>query len=295
MRRLRRNEFLARPATFRGGMTMGVSEYPGFHTAGSEETTYAYAQQKAVPRAVADMLMPGQAPAEVRLDDYPVVVTLDMAGFKQHVDYDAVHFVQPRLWDLANEIIRQARADGTEPLATLAEYVEFGEESREWTPEDAVSYLYEYGSKVTEEPSSALLEFAEEQPYPNEFLRRLAARKLPDEALADITGQYRYLDDVPSERILSVGYLKPWWPDVLDWEIDEDDAALSEALEAAGWNVIGMEMVLSSDLYVEGNVVYRRQIPDSARVEYHGTTYHNVRSAAPELELPEPPLPFTPD
>ena len=46
---MRRNDFLARPEHFHGGVTGGVESHPGFHTADSVETTYAYAQQKAVP------------------------------------------------------------------------------------------------------------------------------------------------------------------------------------------------------------------------------------------------------
>ena len=271
---------------------MGVSTHPGFHTAVNEETTYAYAQQKVVPAEARDLFSLGEDPAEALLDDYPVVVTLDMSGLQQHVDYDAVHFVQPRLWDLAKIIVAQAAIDGAEILDTLDEYVEYGEETKD-VSDDVVHYLYEYGSSVVENPAGSLLEFAMEQTDPNEFLTRLAERKLSDEALADITGQYRYLDDVPTSRILAVHYLKPWWPAILDCELEESDAELASRLDEAGWNVLSMDIVLSDDLYVDSEVVYRvSPRPCCVRVEYHGTSYQNLRDAAPELDLPVPPAPF---
>ncbi|MBW2672224.1 MAG: hypothetical protein JRD89_02260 [Deltaproteobacteria bacterium] len=225
MRKMRRNEFQARPTDFAGGVTMGVSQYPGFHTATGEETTYAYAQQKAVSGILAGALadLTAEDVPSVRLEDYPVVVALDMAGLSPRIDYDAVHFVQPQLWDLAENIIAEAAREDISPLTALDDYVEYGEQEPAPMPDDVTDHLYQFGAAVMSDPSGALRAFAEEQDDPNAFLIRLANRQLPDEALADITGQFRYTEDVSSERVVSVAYLRPWWPRMFDWERFEHD------------------------------------------------------------------------
>jgi len=199
------------------------------------------------------------------------------------------------LWDIALELVREAERDGLSLMEVLEQFVEMGAEPKEAAAPDVGSYLYEYGSSVTDDPSGALLVFAEDELHPDEFLRRLAARELPDADLADITGQYRYIDDVPTTRIVAVAYLKPWWPRILDWDMNDDEGELAAQLEELGWSVLGLDDVYSGNLDAQEFVPYRRAPPPNARVEYHGTTYLNVISAAPELELPEPPLPFDAD
>ena len=293
MRKMRPNEFLARPRDFRGGVTMGVQQFPGFHTAENEETTYAYAQQKVAPETVGRV-----APEDVAdylIDDYPVVIELDMSGLPRLTDYDAEHFVRPKLLQLGQHIASEAARSDQSLAEILEEHVEFGEDQRDWMPSTAVEYLYHYGASVTEEPSAALLKVADDSGQPEEFLRRLADGQLSKNDLASITGQYRYLVDVPTGRISAVYYLKPWWPDVLDIESGFEDEELFRAVQQAGWNVIDVEDVLSNSLEVMGTKVYGEPVMRGGRPEYHGTTYHNLVAAAPELELPVPPLPYEPE
>ena len=98
-----------------------------------------------------------------------------------------------------------------------------------------------------------------------------------------------------TDRIVAVYYLKPWWPDVLDSFQSGVEEELFRAVQAAGWNAIDLEDVYSGGLEVMSTTVYQRKPPARARLEYHGTTYHNLLSAAPELDLPVSPLPYTPE
>ena len=119
-RRLRRNDFLARPESHAGERTMGVTSHPGFHTAERPETTWAYAQMKVVTSDLGDELS-DVGPERVVLDDYPVVVALDMSGLKRHVDYDAVHFVRPKLQDIAENVVRQPSGSPLDDLMMACE------------------------------------------------------------------------------------------------------------------------------------------------------------------------------
>jgi hypothetical protein len=279
MRRFTRNDFLAVPPEFHGPGTHGVQSHPGFHTAEQPETTYAYAQVKVVPDDL-DEELAELGPAGVRLDDYPVVVTLDMQGLESHVDYDAVKTVKPQIVDLARELVRAAPEDMLDELQGYAEYGTIESD----TPDSVVGWLFAVGSPVMQDPSGALLGVAEEQANPERFIRDLAAEKVSDEALAEITGQYRYVDDVSASRILTIDYLAPWFPRIFDWEMEDSDGELAEQLEKAGWAVVGV-----SDIY-DFDVSPRGLLPQAFKERPHRVPRH---------QLPEPsrsgPRAWTPE
>lgn len=289
MRRFTRNDFLAIPPEFHGPGTHGVASHPGFHTAQDSETTYAYAQTKVVPEDLDDELS-SLGPAGICLDDYPVVVAIDMQGLEALTDYDAIEFVKPRIIDVANEVVRQ---DSEDLLAELESYAECGDMWR-LEPETALGFIFEMGAPVMQDPSGALHSVAEQQDDPDEFIRLLAAGKVDDEVLAEITGQYRYVQDVSSDRIVSVHYLAPWFPRIFDCEIDDSAGELAEKLEQAGWAIVDQSDVNAFHLREKTRDIYSRSEPQGARIEYHGTSYLNLLQAAPELKLPKPPLPFDP-
>jgi hypothetical protein len=74
--------------------------------------------------------------------------------------------------------------------------------------------------------------------------------------------------------------------------VSEDDQELAEAAGALGWSVVDEDDVLSGSLDSKETTVYERAPGTRARVEYHGTSYRNLLSAAPELMLPVPPAPY---
>lgn len=293
--RYRRNEFLASPREFHGGATMGVRTHPGFHTAAVPETTYAYAQQKVVPVGIPPGWLDPQDVADVAgitLSDYPVVVALDMQGMKRHVDYDAVHFVRPVIRDVAKSVVESSPED---PIGDLELSCWEGTEYWDSRELEVLGWLYRIGSSVVENPSCSLLSYVEEQSDPGQFMRDLADGTLPDEALAEITGQFRYTDDVPTSRVVVVEYMAPYFPLVFDYEgQDEETEQLAVQAEAAGWSILDWNDATQDSLQPEMTTVYERKPPKSARIEYHGTSYRNLILAAPELGLPTPPPPFDP-
>lgn len=285
---MRRNPFFARPQEFHGAATRGVATHPGFHTADQVETTYAYAQMKAVPEHVSE-----EVPAEVVLIDYPVVVALNMKGLDALTDYDAIETVKPILVEVAKEVVSQP---GEDPIDALQDYVEYGERQHEMLTR-AYQWLFEMGAPAVMEPAPSLLSYAEAQDDPNELICALADGTLPNEALAEITGQHRYLEDVSTERIVSVIYLRPWWPEILElWPYGSDDTnPMIEELDELGWSVITDDDVGSFSLPEISEMVFERSAGPSPRIEYHGTSYLNLLKAAPWLRrhLPEPPQPYS--
>lgn len=292
MPRARRNDFYAKPPKFSGAVARGVEKFPGFHTATDKDTTYAYAQMKVVPEYIE--YEPDEMPlADIVVPDYPVVVSFDMKGMKSKTDFDAIETVRPVLVDVAKQVVDEDE----EPIDALQDYVEFGEQQRDGMPTEALEWLFEYGSPVMLDSGPSLLAFAEEQDDPNAFLVALADGSLPDDALAEITGQFRYTDNVSSDRVVEIWYeiwyVQPWWPKILNvLEDDEEQEALVEQLEALNWSVVADDDVYSHTLGTKEASVYARKASKTARIEYHGTTYLNLLSAASELDLPVPPHPF---
>jgi hypothetical protein len=284
--RYRRNVFLARPTEAVGPATHGVVKFPGFHTASDKDTTYAYAQIKVVHQHID--YDPDESLRDITLDDYPVVIALDMSGMKAKTDFDAVETVRPALVDVAKQVVG---GDEMLPLDQLTDYVEGGDYGERQMPNEAYQWLFEYGSSVVLEPASALLMCAEAHDNPNDFIRALADGSLPDDSLAEITGQFRYTSDVPADRVVEAWYVQPWWPNILETYNDKQ-MELAEQLEALNWSVIMDDDVLSHTLGVKEASVYKRSAPKSARIEYHGTSYRNLAKAAPDIDWPIPPHPY---
>lgn len=287
--RYRRNVFEARPTEFSGQVTHGVVKYPGFHTASEPETTFPYAQYKTVPEDLHDELREAGV-SGVTIDDYPVVVALNMRGMKSLVDYDAVEYVKPVLTDIAKQIVSQ----GGDPMDELIDYVEGGDQNERLLPDSVMQWLFEHGTQAQLDPSGALLSCAEEQRNPSAFIVSIADGAISDERLATITGQFRYDQDVPSSRIVKVAYVQPWFPRIFKcWAGENDkDCKLADALGENGWSTVDEDDILSGQLYDKMLDVYERQVPDDARIEYHGTSYRNLIKAAPDVDWPVPPHPY---
>ena len=287
--RANRGHVALRPNDFRGAPRrtfLGIkASLAGFHTAASKEVTYGYAQMRAVPREAPDV-----EPDEARrllLGNYPVTVTLDMKGLRALPDYDALR-VREALQIAAEKALSEAAKNETDPLEELARTVD-----RRYVPppDDAVQWLFHYGSSSIYYPAGALLAFAESKRDPSGFVRAVAASRMSDKDLTSMVGQFRYVKDVSSDRIVAVDYVQPWWPDVLDARIPQE-RRLGRALRDAGWSIIDVSDVEAGQLPVAEASVYRRRRPKGARLEYHGTSWRNLVAAAPELRLPVPPTPF---
>ena len=275
---------------------MGVGSHPGFHTASAEETTWAYAQLKAVAE---DIEATAEDVCEVRIDDYPVVVALDMAGLTPLTDYDAVHFVRPRLVDEAREIMRAAESEGMSAREAADLSWQMQESDEFYGGAHSVQdWLYYTGSPASHSPLGSLSSYLDglDDDEGNAFIAALARNVIADEALAEITGQFRYDEDVSSVRIVAVTYMAPFYPRVFDYETYGDDAAadtaLADAAERCGWSILDVNDAGAGHVDAKLREAYRRPAGKDARVEYHGTTYRNLLAAAPELKLPRPPPPY---
>jgi hypothetical protein len=282
---------------------MGVHSHPGFHTAAEPETTYAYAQQKAVPEDL-DEELDEWGPSGIQLNDYPLVVTLDMKGLQRLSDFDAHAFIKERMVDEAKWIVEELEYGKEEDQGDVRLIARGFCESQDYTNDDApvhsynvIRWLYRLGAPALHDPVCALADYLEtikSKKAAMRFCAELADGRVADNALAAIAGQFRYLEDVPTSRIVAVEYLRPIFPRMFDYEAPDHDEDLAGALEDAGWAVWDFNEAVSDTIPELSTTVYERKPPKNARIEYHGTTYRNLRAAAPELELPEPPSPYDP-
>jgi len=276
----RRNEFYAKPESHRGGVSIGVAEYPGFHTSSDPDTALAYAYAKTPPEE----------------ETFPVVVGLDMQGYERLLDYDTVMSVLPVVRDMLSqapslddwyEMMEFHSPDYNPPESaggfafqvTLGAIMESGAIDPE-VFEDETEYQV-FRDDILEIPPGALGKQGAEA-----YLSPLTR-----EILMDAVQQYRYLDNIPEARIVSVTLIQPMWPDIIEF----DDEQKGEDLEELGWNYVhwddvGMFSVPRADLV---RMEWAR--PRGARIEFHGTSLPNLLNAAPDLtseilaKLPEMP------
>lgn len=300
--RYRPNKFRAKPESYAGETMGGVHSHPGFHTTGTMEIAACYAQAKTVSHPWT--LFPR---ADKPLPDYPVIVTLDMDGLVPVADYDAERQIWPKVRDVLLEFFRMNPDADRRTLETWLEADGIEEREPMGRGYPSGSALFTIASWRVENPYGALRDFIDGCPCKDvmALLRSLVESdsKPPDEVLCALADQYRYVEDVAEGRVASVHYMKPFWPELLDYQADEwdegepapkeTDAELAEKLEALGWSVLDVEDVYNETARVVTTGVYSsRKRPK--RPEYHGTTYRNLLSAAPRLgkKLPVPPPPY---
>lgn len=283
--RHRRNPFLARPEKFRGPQTFGTRSHPGFHTCREPGLAVPYAQFKG-----GDIALPVWFRV---LRDYPVIVGLDMRGFKAVLDFDAVKTSMPYLVDAAREAVRRA-AWPDERLDVLEEMAE--EERDPAIPlhqvRNVVTALFLVFCQRIDDPVRGLAAFVRGLDDPGRFIGELAEHRISDEDLMEIVGQYRYLDDVPEDRVVSVDYMTPFWHEVLDPDARGARERIAQ-LRSEGWSVVTPESLFEDRVPLRLARTWSQPVA-GARIEYHGTSYRNLLEAAPHLRgaLPVPPRPF---
>jgi hypothetical protein len=222
--------------------------------------------------------------ARYRLRDYPVVVALDMSGLKRLPDYDAVVLAKDSLQTVAKEIL----ASDEDPFRWLetVDAAEFPEVS------DVRGAIFANFASCVGDAGlclQSILERLPEDEWQGALTKIAELRPGWQEFAMEVVGQYRYEEDVPSSRLVSVHYVKPFWPYSI---LSDDEEELDEALTDAGWDVVS-EIDLES-LDPKYREVWSRPKPDEAGVEWHGTSWRNLLLAAPELadKLLPPPLPY---
>jgi hypothetical protein len=248
----------------------GVASHPGFHTGATVEIAAPYAQAR---------FEEGERGGMFR--DYPVLVALDMRGLRALTDYDAEMEVRTNIVDVVqgNKIIT------LDDLEHVCDHLE-----RE-TPDSALEALF-LNHPAIHNPSCALFHYLADlgTVVAHTILSEIRRGKVRPTMLRDVTQQYRYLDFVNTSRITAVGYMKPFWQSLIEWDQGEREERLINAVEALGFDVAGPY----DEPQVEITWVYERPVSRNARVEYHGTSYLRLLQAAPELAsvLPVPLAPF---
>ncbi|MCH9802153.1 MAG: hypothetical protein K0U62_11585 [Actinomycetia bacterium] len=279
------NPFLARPESYRGGTSIGVEEYPGFHTAGDREIALAYAYAKTPP------------PPTVREGDFPVLIGLDMRGYERLLDYDAVISLLPVVQTMLEEAPTLDDWYEILEISYAEAEVDFPPSAAAHAFQVALSHIIEGGGI---DPDS----FADTREYttfrddilnlPGNNFQGAEKHLSPftRKVLMGAVQQYRYLDDVPEERVVSVEILQPMWDEIL--RFDEDEKV--DLLDDLGWNLTHEDDVAEFSVPIKVLVDFEWPRNPGARIEYHGTSLYNLLAAAPGLrEDIEPSVPQMPE
>lgn len=280
------NPFLAQPTAHRGLVMAGVLTHPGFHTGSSLSICQPYAQAK-----VLDYL-PDTWGKELQrhvMRDYPVIVELDMHGLPFEIDYDAANWF--------NDAV-QAAISESEDYDDLYSYLDFAATEEEM-PETMIEALFYLSGAKPDRAVYNLRDWLQNQKDPYEAFARVKKDGIPDDLLAQVSGQFRYTQDVPTGRIVAVNYIRPVFDylfphyDDPEWHFDK----VIERIESLGYDTVTLENVYDgSEVLTVAHRIGMTKLWREAdqRIEFHGTSLSNLLAAAPELEglLPTPPPPF---
>jgi len=293
MRRFAANDFLARPERFSGTPAGLRHQLPGFHTARIMDTAVTYAQLKVDDSRTDDE----------GIEEWPVIIGVDMSGLKPLPDIDGVRMAQEAA-EIAKNVINefkqsQGRTWGRKReslVEELQDEYEYGESDSDDTPRHGDSVLRELfkqsASHIEKDPRGALIDRANSKTDPDAWLKGVAKGKITTADILAMSGQFRYEQNVPSSRIVEVWYMQPFWPELFDIYEDGCEKRVAE-LEAKGWNVVDLDSAYSNSISESTTSVWSSG-KKPKRLEYHGTSLNNLISAAPEIlmKLPKPPPPF---
>lgn len=313
---MRRNAFAARPKKFRGRGMHGVITHPGFHTTDAFGVACTYAHAKV------DDLLPGvnqmggilsrKKPWRYPIHDYPVVVSLVMNGLQRLPDYDAHNYWAGPVEDTLRDFEQWGKGRTFEDFV---DYVDRSEFESQDSPDDIADALCQIlDAYPSEHAGYRIRDFLEAQPDPDRALLAVLREPANPVLLMHVCQQYRYLEDVHERRICAVDYMRPFFRHLLpyyedpEWEEDRWEEKKA-AIERAGYATVSLGNVYDSQDPVAHVRVY--EVPPESimpgqeqelmpwgsyepRVEYHGTSYVNLVSAAPKLarRLPRPPPPY---
>jgi hypothetical protein len=265
---------------------IGTSKYPGFHTTSSYENASFYALNRVVESFTEE------ENGVHYTTDYPVIVALDMSGLEKKVDYDAVQYTLETLKVHLNELKKELNENSTDEeinsaIQAFLDGIDFQEGSASYF--SGVGHPFAY---ITEEAwtfRDPLSNVVDNPALPEAIRQYLITGKWDnDSLLMEMAQQYRYTEEVTEDRIRAVYYLMPIAEDVTTMEDDEDDTTLEKRWP--GFDILFEDDILNRSFSPRATLVWG-ELPDN--VEYHGTTYKRLLSAAPSLEnaLPPPPSP----
>lgn len=248
-----------------------VADYEGVHTTSNRLIAAAYAMGSWSQVRATDP------------NDYPIIITLDVAGLEAHPDVDAMLRGGEAVADLLPEYRRMA-GDGW----TLADFVD-DEDYREADAqlgEPPAAFIFE---EVGFQLPAAIQSYADRSGEDGDDVlqRFLSTGQLPPEVLTELVEQKRYLVDFGLDRIVRIEAVKPWWDQVL---LSFEDEEVPEH-EARGYYVFTLDEWPFSNVGETMTVYENRDLASRATEEYHGTVSSTVQQAFPGLIPDEPPFP----
>lgn len=264
--------------------SFGIMTRPGFHTTGSFNIAVIYAQQK-FESNIEEFTINEEY--FTRYLSYPVVVTLDMTGLNPLTDYDVENILIPQISDI---------------VTSTTDYSEFKELVDMMGSDFSIDYPIETANAVLcisegygfDNITGSFFSFMEDADpeYAEYIYKKIKYNKWDDELFKlamSWMNQYRYTDIIGYERVLEVNYIKPFFPDLIEY--DEEEKA--EVVENYGFEVLSLDDIYNTFI-VSQSVYHVSQIPENAVVQYHGTGYDEIVGALPEISefFPIPPEPF---
>lgn len=267
---------------------LGIETYPGFHTTKDFSVAAIYALGRIVKEATEQ-----DENGNYYVDDYPVVVALDMSNHEKLTDYDAVEMVEPQLQVWLDQVVEDLPENPTDnDILNAAQNVT---DTADITSDldqlsDPIDYLAEDAFYHFKNPLSGI---SGRQDFPDIVRNYIETGQIPEDVLMEATDQYRYLSDVGLDRIVRIYYITPVSTEMINW----DDKGEEEE-KWLGFDVLGDDDVYGGYWNPQEQVIYEAPeqlslFGEERDIEYHGTTYNRFAKVDPELvaELPEPPSP----
>jgi hypothetical protein len=284
MKKQRKNPLEPFP-DFEGTPAWGGTE-GGVHTADRPRQALAYAALKGDPER----------------EDYPVILALKVTDQEPQVDLDAYRAAKALAPQLRNPDLTLDEFYDWMEAYLLDEEVQLDAEAGEST----INWLFRHSDPNTDyNLFEQFHEYLEETPagVQEDVFERARQGKLTNDEKMAIFGQRRYQEPIGPESVLAVYFVKPFWPEVMKIYYDDDDV---EVVDVQG-HVVDFEsflnmvepyfnVVVETDQSTRPTDAYDLQLvwgedttswPD---VEYHGTSWKNLKKALPEIaEQIEPP------
>lgn len=279
-------QFLAQPPE--PNPYKGILEYPGFHTTTSLDIAAMYALGK--------IGLHEDESGVHYVDDYPVIVALDMSQFDPETDYDAAEIVGSSLQYGLDQLIEDLEGDLSEEniLNKAFDLAESGWETEPVMGNSAQDFLSENIFSHFNNPIAMLME----KDYFADVVKTYAETgTIPDQALMDAAEQFRYLKDVPESRVQAVYYVTPITEELQDYQMEDWDEEEVER-KWPGFDIIGPDEAYGGYWNPQLETIWEnKQLSFEGiepKLEYHGTTYNRLLQAAPELGeyLTVPPTPY---
>lgn len=307
--------FLAEPDLPSGEQFSGVGSHPGFHTTENFDVAATYAVSR-----VAQSFTETAEDGTHYVTDYPVVVSLDMAGYQPQPDYDAEKVVLGGLTDQINYFVQDQglspESSDEEINDALQDLADAGDYDTDEPPGDWLGEMWKFTHGHHRDPLVSLW-LADEDMAIQGVRYYMQTGQISEDVLMAATDQYRYTEDVSEIRLRAVWYVVPVATDLSDWQAEESDYFEGDPREQMELSWPGFELFDRDDFYsfsmsfsseqvwedpdpqLDEDVADQlplfspEQLPREPVIQYHGTTLSRLLQASPGLEgqLPVPPSP----